>query len=145
LGAHEIRSLVLGSCDPVPHADPLGRLGRGYLNISRLAADVQQALTAPAIALCAKEPTMDTEDATVLLAGAPATAYREYLYRPRGQFARWIDDRYDVVARPGQAISQALQDGDVLLEVALGQMGGGRCVTLAAHDLQLMASRPRLA
>ena len=145
LGAHEIRSLVLGSCDPVPDADPQCRLGRGYLNISRLAADVQQALAAPATTLSAKEPTMDTEDAIALLAAAPATAYREYLYRPRGQLARRIDDRYDVVAGPGQAISQTLRDGDVLLEVALGQMGSGRCVTLTAHDLQLMASRERLA
>jgi subtilisin family serine protease len=44
LSAREIRSLVLGSCDPVPDPDPQCRLGRGYLNIPRLIADVQQAL-----------------------------------------------------------------------------------------------------
>lgn len=32
---------------------------------------------------------MDMDDTIVLLAAAPATAYREYLYRPGGQFARW--------------------------------------------------------
>ena len=65
---------------------------------------------------------MNTDDTIVLLAAAPATAYREYLYRPRGQLARWIDDRFDVVARPGQRIDRALQPGDVLLEVTLGQV-----------------------
>ena len=88
---------------------------------------------------------MDTEDTIVLLAAAPAIAYRECLYRPHGQLARWIADRYDVVARPGQRIGQALQDGDVLLEVTLGQMSRGRCATLAAADLELVASWPRLA
>ena len=101
------------------------RLGRGYLNIPRLIADVQQALAAPVTAPGAKEPTMDTDDSIVLLAAAPATAYREYLYRPHGQLARWIDDRFDVVARPGQRIDQALQEGDVLLEVTLGRVEPG--------------------
>jgi hypothetical protein len=30
---------------------------------------------------------MNTDDTIVLLAADPATAYREYLYRPSGQFA----------------------------------------------------------
>ena len=71
LSAAQIRSLVLGSCDPVPDADPEYRLGHGYLNIPRLLADVQQALAAPASAPGAKEPTMATEDTIVLLAAAP--------------------------------------------------------------------------
>ena len=143
LSAHEIRSLVLGSCDPVPDSDPQCRLGRGYLNIPRLVADLQQALAAPA-APGAKEPTMDTEDAIVLLAAAPATAYREYLYRPRGQLARWIDDRYDVVARPGQRVARPLQRGDLLIEVALGSMDRGRYVNLDGPELAAVGSRPWL-
>ena len=123
LSAHAIRSLVLGSCDPARDSDPC-RLGRGYLNIPRLVADVQQALAAPAIGRGAKEPTMDTEENIALLAAAPATAYREYLYRPHGQFARWIDDRFDALVRPGQPIDQALQADDVLLEVTLGRTRG---------------------
>jgi subtilisin family serine protease len=144
LGAYDIRSLVLGSCDPVPDADPLCRLGRGYLNISRLAADVQQALAAPAIARSAKESTMDTEDTIVVLAAAPDRAYREYLYRPQSQLARWIDDRYDVVARPGQRVARPPQRGDVLIEAELGWMGGGRCVILDGSELDAMGSRPWL-
>jgi subtilisin family serine protease/outer membrane protein OmpA-like peptidoglycan-associated protein len=144
LGAREIRSLVLGSCDPVPDSDPY-RFGHGYLNVARLEADVRRTLDAAATAPSTKEPTMDSEDAIVLLAAAPATAYREYLYRPGGQFARWMGDRFDVVARPGQHISQDLQEGDVLIEVTLGRIGPGRCVTLAARDIELVATRPSLA
>jgi hypothetical protein len=84
-------------------------------------------------------------DEIELLAAAPATAYREYLYRPYGELARWIGARFDIVARPCQPIYQPLQDGDVLLEVVLGRMSPGRCTILAARDLQLMALRPRLA
>ncbi|HEY4851709.1 MAG TPA: S8 family serine peptidase [Streptosporangiaceae bacterium] len=153
LSAQEIRSLVLGSCDPVPDSDPY-RLGRGYLNVPRLVADVQRSLvtpprtkervmdTEPAVDT---EPARDTEPAMVLLAAAPAMAYREYLYRPGGQLACWVDDRFEVVARPGQRIGQAPREGDVLLEVTLGRIGPSRCVTLAARDLELMAGRPRLA
>jgi len=144
LSAREIRSLLLGSCDPAP-ADPDHRLGQGYLNISRLVADVQQALAAPAIAPGAKESTMATEDTVVLLAAAPATAYREYLYRPRGRFARWIDDGFEIVARPGQPIDRAPQEGDVLLEVTLGFLNRGQCSTLKAGDVQRLNSAPGLA
>ena len=87
---------------------------------------------------------MNTDDIE-LLAAAPATAYREYLYRPHGELARWIGARFDIVARPCQPIYQPLQDGDVLLEVVLGRMSPGRCTILAARDLQLMALRRRLA
>jgi subtilisin family serine protease len=144
LSAHEIRSLVLGSCDPVLDADLQRRLGQGYLNILRLVADVQQALATPATVRNAREPAVDTQDAFMLLAAAPATAYREYLYRPHGQLARWIGDRYDVVARPGERANRALQRGDVLIEVALGRMGGGRCVTLDEPELEAMGSQLRL-
>ncbi len=144
LSAYEIRSLVLDSCDPVTDSELQSRLGRGYLNIARLVADVQRALATPTTVPDAKELTMDTEDAIVLLAAAPAVVYREYLYRPHGQLARWIGDRYDVVARPGQRIGQTLQEGDVLLKVTLGHMSRGRCTALAAGDLERVASRPRL-
>jgi subtilisin family serine protease len=146
LSADAIRSLVLGSCDLVTDSDP-NRLGCGYLNIPRLVADVQQALAPQATPPSAKEPsmdTMDTEDTIVLLATVPATAYREYLYRPHGQLARWIGDRFDVVAKPGQPVRQALQQGDVLLEVTLGRLGVGRCVTLGASDLGRIGSRREL-
>ena len=87
---------------------------------------------------------MDTEDIIALLAAAPATAYREYLYRPHGRFGRWIGDRFDVVARPGQPIDQAPQAGDVLLEVTLGRIHLGRCVVLRKRDHQLAALPLRL-
>jgi subtilisin family serine protease len=144
LRAHEIRSLVLGSCDSVPESDPY-RLGNGYLNIPRLVADVQQALVASTIAPAVKESTMATENSAALLAAAPATAYREYLYRPRGEFARWIGDRFEIVARPGQPIDRAPREGDVLLEVTLGYLVPGQCSTLTAADVQRVVSSRRLA
>ena len=58
--AQEIRSLVLGSCDPVPDADPQCRLGRGYLNIPRLVADTQQALAVGNGAVSSLEPVLPT-------------------------------------------------------------------------------------
>lgn len=87
---------------------------------------------------------MDIEDTSVLLA-APATAYREYLYRPGGRLARWIGDHYAVVAGPGRGMEQAPQRGDLLIEVVLGQMGGGRCVVLDGPALEVMQSGPGLA
>ena len=63
---------------------------------------------------------MATED-IIVLAAAPAIAYREYLYRPDGPFARWISDRFDVVGRPGQPVDRPPRPGDVLLEVTLGR------------------------
>ena len=86
---------------------------------------------------------MDTDD-TALLAVAPAAVYRECLYRPGGQLARWVGDRFDVVARPGQRIDQPAREGDVFLEVTLGHLSRGRSVTLAAHNLQLVPAPGRL-
>jgi subtilisin family serine protease len=144
LSARQIRYIVLGSCDPVPNSDQQCRFGRGYLNLPRLVADVQQTLAAPATTLSSREQAMDTDD-TVLLAADPAIAYREFLYRPSSQLARWIGDRFDVVAKPGQRIGQVPREGDVLIEINLGRLRAGRCITLSARELQLMASRPGLA
>jgi subtilisin family serine protease/LAS superfamily LD-carboxypeptidase LdcB len=133
LSAGQIRSLVLGSCDPVPDPESPHRVGCGYLNIPRLIADLERTLTAPG----AKEPIMYADDSIVLLSTVPATAYREYLYRPHGRIARWIGDRFDVVARPGERPGHVPRPGDVLLEVALGRHGPGRCLVLAADDPEL--------
>ena len=88
---------------------------------------------------------MDTEETILLLAATPATVYREYLYRPGSPLARVIDDRFEVIARPGERIGQLLREGDVLLEVTLGSTSPGRCVPLAAHDIGLIGSRAGLA
>ena len=133
LSAGQIRSLVLGSCDPVPDPESPHRVGCGYLNIPRLIADLERTLTASG----AKEPIMYADDSIVLLSTVPATAYREYLYRPHGRIARWIGDRFDVVARPGERPGRVPRPGDALLEVTLGRHGTGRCLVLAADDPEL--------
>ena len=87
---------------------------------------------------------MATED-IFALAADPAVAYREYLYRPGGQFARWIGDRFDLVGMPGQPVDRPPRTGDVLLEVTLGRPGPARCVTLEAGDPHVVGVAPRLA
>ena len=47
---------------------------------------------------------MDTNDITVTLTAAPAMAYREFLYHPDGDLARWIATRFEVVAAPVVAL-----------------------------------------
>jgi subtilisin family serine protease len=136
LSARQIRSLVLNSCDPEPDPGLRYRVGRGYLNIPRLITDLLAVLT--------EEPTMSTDDNLMMLASAPGTAYREFLYRPHGPFARWIDDRYEVVARPGQRVGQVPLAGDVLLEVTLGRLTAGRCTVLGADGPGPALSSPRL-
>ena len=88
---------------------------------------------------------MATEDTMVLLTAAPAAAYREYLYRPHGELAGWISDRFEAVARPGEHTGDRLRDGDVLLEVTLGRPGPGQCRSLTGPDRDRLASRRRLA
>ena len=84
---------------------------------------------------------MATEDTMVLLMAAPAAAYREYLYRPHGELARWISNRFETVARPGERTGERLRDGDVLIEVALGRPGPGQCRSLAGSDRERLAGR----
>jgi hypothetical protein len=79
---------------------------------------------------------MDPElGATVPFALAPSRAYRELLYRPDGQLSHWIDTRFDIVARPGQRVSDPPQAGDIMLQVTLGQRGAGRCSILVDSSL----------
>lgn len=144
LSARQIRTLVLNSCDPGPDPDARYRLGRGYLNIPGLVDGLRQALATPADPPTGKDATVDTGDAVMRLTAAPAIAYREYLYRPRGPLARWIGGRFQVVARPGQRIDRTPQHGDLLIEVALGRPGGGRCVILDGPELEDIRSRPWL-
>ena len=87
---------------------------------------------------------MATED-IIALAVEPAIAYREFLYRPGGQFARWISDRFDLIGMPGQPVDRPPRPGDILLEVRLGRPGPGRCVSLEPGDPQVVAPASRLA
>ena len=145
LSAAEIRALVLGSCDPAPAPGLEDRLGHGYLNIPRLVASVQQSVHAAGRPHHAKEPAMVPEDTLQLLTDNPALAYREYLYRPRGQLGRWVSDWFEPLAGPAQSLGRPPRAGDVLLEVTLGRPGPGRCAVLAPGDLEPLAAQRRLA
>ncbi len=50
---------------------------------------------------------MNTGDAIMVLTAAPATAYRECLYRPDSRLARLIGYWFDVVALTGPALRPA--------------------------------------
>ena len=145
LSAAEIRALVLGSCDPAPEPGLRDRLGHGYLNIPRLVASVQQSVHAAGRPHHAKELAMVPEDTLQLLADNPALAYREYLYRPRGQLGCWVSDWFEPLAAPGQSLGRPPRAGDVLLEVILGRPAPGRCAVLAPGDLEPLAAQRRLA
>ncbi len=140
LGAAEIRRLVLETTDPpVPNpaaptspASSRNRLGHGYLNIPALVTAVRQnypALSEPEVA------AMERDDVTPLVL-APARAYRELLYRRAGDFSRWLDDRFTILARPGQQVRDALEVGDVVLRAVLGRPGArGDCAVVAEPGL----------
>ncbi len=148
LPARRIRSLVLGTASPSPPAHDPRRAGRGLLDLraltDRLRADFPHATT--------KETTMirtswvpalvgGDSDPRLVLAAAPATAYRELLYRPDGRLGRWVGERFEVVARPGEALTAATRPGDVLLGVTLGSRSRGRCDIL---DAPLESHRSRV-
>ena len=66
-------------------------------------------------------------DAYDTLTSAPATAYRELLYRPNGPISAAIGGHYAIVARPGERAAAPPLLGDVLVTVTLGTAGTGRC------------------
>jgi monoamine oxidase len=69
---------------------------------------------------------------------APATVYRELLYRPVGQLSGWIGERFEILASPGLTLRHQPRPGDVLLRLT---PGGGQCVVLTdGHDV---ATAPR--
>ncbi|GAA0713151.1 S8 family serine peptidase [Dactylosporangium roseum] len=140
LTAREIRSAVLASCDPPRSPDPDRRLGCGYLNVPKVILTVRRALAAKAVAPGIEESTMDFVPTQPALPVAPAIAYREYIYRPFGSVAHWIEERYAVVCRPGRCPDRAPRPGDVLIEVALGWNEPGRCTVLDSEALDLVGT-----
>ncbi|MDT5286840.1 MAG: hypothetical protein QOF88_1729, partial [Mycobacterium sp.] len=132
--ARGIRRLVLGTADPA--RAQRNRIGRGYLNIPALIAAAQRtrSLTAPDTR---EESTMaSAADAHDTLTSAPATAYREMLYRADGPLSTAIGGHYAIVARPGERAAAPPARGDVLVTVTLGKAGGGRCDVLLDGQLR---------
>lgn len=87
---------------------------------------------------------MDTDNPLRFVTRSPAIAYREHRYRPDGEIARWIENHFDVVARPGQTAGPNPEEGDLLLQVTLGQLDGGRCVRLDGPALSSLRRRGHL-
>jgi Subtilase family len=135
IDAREIRALVLGTTRPHTAANSDNRLGRGHLDIPRL-VHVLASLPLRAHRNERKDSAMDAELGTSYgLALAPANAYRELLYQPDGRLSNLIGQRFEIVARPGQSVSDPPRAGDVMLQVALGQPGRGSCAVLVGDGL----------
>jgi Subtilase family len=136
LDARTIRALVLDTAQPHTANGSGHRLGRGYLDIPSLVSAVQAAFPPPAGRHERKNGAMDAHlDTSQGLALAPAKAYRELLYRPRGGVSTSIEKGFDVVARPGQRVSDPPRAGDVILQVSLGRPGAGSCSVLLGSGL----------
>lgn len=138
VSAGELRRLLLDTCQPSAVPDPEHRFGRGYLDPVRLTAAASRLTQPPRTLTKGPVHTMPSTDDSVLMT-APATALREVVYRPGGPLARWIDERYAVLARPAGRLATLVRTGDLLLEIRLGRTGGGRCTTLderGADDLR---------
>jgi Subtilase family/D-alanyl-D-alanine carboxypeptidase len=131
LGAAEIRKLVLSSADPpVPGTDQVNRLGQGYLNIPALLDAVRQSRP--------HEPGVSAveRDDILPLALAPDRVYRELLYRPTEDLSGWLRQRFSILGRPGERVTETPDAGDVLVRVTLGQHGsGGACTVVAEPGL----------
>lgn len=66
---------------------------------------------------------------------APATVFRELLYRPDSEVSGRIGERFEIIARPGEVLTERPRSGDVLLSVTLGCRGGGECGLLTDPGL----------
>lgn len=148
IDARAIRALVMSTARPARALDT-ARAGAGYVDLPALLDAVRQWNPAP-------RPSPHEEhdmsaDPTSRLRTAPARMYRELLYRPDGELARWIDRRFEVLARPGQAPVRDAQPGDLFLQVPLGRPGPGTCTVLdgqpsprrMAHGQLLLHPRER--
>lgn len=128
LTAAGIRDLVLGSVDPPLISGATRRVGAGYLNVARLVAAAGAAFP-PQHRW--KDTAMATDpETTVALRLDPARAYRELMYRPSMDLAGWINERFSIVARPGQPIGEPPRPGDLFLKVNLGRPGEGSCTVV---------------
>jgi subtilisin family serine protease len=137
LDAQTIRQLVRSTADPHEQTDALEkRLGVGYLNVTALIAALYRRFPPKGEA-----PAMEHD---ALADVSPELAYRELLYRPSGNLATWISDRYQVIGRPGQPIVADVVEGDVVLRVALGRprARGAMDVVIAPGLVRLRTSQP---
>lgn len=120
LGAQELRRLVLGAV--APRASPDDRAGAGRLDLVRLAAALST------VHVRSEEAVMPADRSVT-----PSLAFRELMYRPDGELASWVDQHFDVLARPGEPVETRADRGDLLVDVPLGSPGPGAVTTLPHH------------
>ncbi|WP_066370340.1 S8 family serine peptidase [Herbidospora mongoliensis] len=121
LAAVEIRALLMRTAQPMAD-DAAGRSGSGYLDT----ASAVEALSD----LARTETTMNPK----LDAAFPNSLSPEMLYRGLmrgGRHSTWINASFDILARPGEAPGLAIEAGDLLVRVALGEPGLGHVAVIA--------------
>jgi hypothetical protein len=147
LAAEDIRELLLTSAEPLASdGRRWSRFGWGYLDI----ANVVAVASAPNRAITrsrrsidvsqgppgTEEMAMETDLERLLPVGVhPERLYREIAYRRGGPLAAWINERYDLLARPGESPTAPPEAGDVLVRVALGEPGLGHVAVLSDFSL----------
>jgi hypothetical protein len=128
VSARRIRALVLGTADPA--SLQRNRIGCGYLNIPALVAAALRTRSGTPSYTVQESAMANASYAHTTLTSAPATAYRELLYRPNGPVSAAIGGHYAILVRPGERAAAPPVQGDVLVTVTLGKAGGGRCRVL---------------
>jgi subtilisin family serine protease len=148
LTSAQIRALLLKTTEPSRMNDRTSpRLGHGYLDIARavetLAASRFGAGSQTSTATRPPQRRDDTKEFemtpilehTLRSSLDPDRVYRELVYRRSGPLCAWIDQRFLVLARPGDPPRATPQAGDVLVRVALGEPNGGSVGVLSSPRL----------
>jgi subtilisin family serine protease len=127
----DVRDIILSSAAHVTDPDSRARLGAGYLNV-RGAIDLamrsgqRRRIALPDVVAASKPASVKETVMDELLSG-------DRLFR---SIARGMPvEGFEVLARPGEVPSSAVQEGDVLVRVALGEPGLGHVALLLDGDL----------
>lgn len=126
LTARQIRALVLKTTDAT--TGDANRFGHGYLDVPALLTAVQQSVRSRS--LSGTKPTEEDsivdidDDALLPLMIAPRTAFEELLHHADGELSRWINERFEIIGRPGEPLTDMPLGGDVLLWIKSSRAGG---------------------
>jgi subtilisin family serine protease len=139
LTARQIRALMLNTTDAA--TGDANRFGHGYLDVPALLTAVQQTVRArslPGTKPPEDDSVMDIDaDALLPLMIAPRAAFRELLYRTDGELSRWINERFEIIGRPRELLTDMPLGGDVLLSITSSPAGGQCCVLTGAPSTPL--------
>jgi Subtilase family len=147
LAAGDIRDVLLTTAEPLASdSRHSSRFGCGYLDIANVVAVASApnwAITGSRRSIDMKqerpgieEMAMETDLERLFPAHVrPEQLYREIVYRRGGPLSAWIDEHFDLLARPGESPTAPPEAEDVLVRVALGEPGIGHVAVLSDSSL----------